>query len=251
MLILLNKMVNKQRWDIAQESERVYWDGFTTESLLKLLEDIYKKRLNLFLKKWGSLIKINKNTKILQIGCGPLDIINYFNVGKIYAIDPLANFYKEKFDIDYKSINFKQASGEEIPYANDYFDLVIINNVIDHTHIPEKVLSEINRVLKDNGIMHLEVQVYQRSFLLITKIWGPLKKLSTGNIFNIHHPHMFLLSDVEKLISKDFSIITKKHENIHKSKEERKKEKFAKRFLAFFGIIGNIYCTFICKKKSR
>ena len=241
--------INKKRWDVAQKSEKGYWETFTTGSLLGALEDPYKKKLEFFIKKWEKIIKINESTRILQIGSGPLDVINYIKVGKRYAIDPLADFYKERFNIDYKSVDFKQAPGEDIPYPDKYFDLIIINNVLDHTHLPKKVLSEINRILKDDGIMHLEVQVYQRSFLIISKLWAPIKKLFTKKMFNIHHPYMFLLSDVEKLIKKDFSIIFKKHESLDELKEKRKKEKITKNIPALFGILGNIYYIFICKKK--
>jgi len=241
--------VNKKRWIIAQESEKGYWKQFTTKSLLGYLEKVYKEKLNSLLKKWDGKIKINKNTKILQIGCGPLDIINYFKKGKRYSIDPLAEFYKKRFNIDYKSTHLKEASGEQLPYSDNYFDLVILDNVLDHTSSPEKVLSEIYRVLKKDGILHLEIQIYQKIFLVLTKIWGPIKKLFTREIFNIHHPHMFLSKDVEKMISKKFIIITKEYENVEKLKEERKKQRFTLRFLALFKILGNINYLFICKKK--
>ena len=103
--------INENRWNIAQESEKGYWEQWTTKSLLEYLEKEYKKELNLLLKRLERIIKINKNTKILQIGCGPLDIINYFKEGKTYSIDPLAEFYKKRFKIDYKSTHLKEASG--------------------------------------------------------------------------------------------------------------------------------------------
>ncbi|MAH03306.1 hypothetical protein CMI39_00790 [Candidatus Pacearchaeota archaeon] len=241
--------INENRWNIAQESEKRYWEQFKTKSLLEYLEKEYKKDLDILLKKLEKTIKINKNTKILQIGCGPLDIINYFKKGKTYSIDPLANFYKKRFKIDYKSTHLKEAPGEQIPYKDNYFDLVIINNVLDHTKDPEKVLSETYRVLKKDGILHLEIQIYQKIFLLLTKIWGPLKKLFTREMFNIHHPHMFLSYDVEKIISKKFIVINKEYEDIEKLKEERKKQRFTLRFLALFKILGNINYRFVCKKK--
>ena len=206
--------INEKRWNLAQSSEEKYWEQFTTKSLLEYLEKEYKKDLDKLLKRLRKFITINKNTKILQIGCGPLDIINYFRKGKTYSIDPLAEFYKKRFKINYKSTHLKKASGEQIPYEDNYFDLVILNNVLDHTKNPEKVLSEIFRVLKKEGILHLEIQIYQEIFLILSKIWGPLKKLFTKEMFNIHHPHMFLSKDVEKIISQKFIILDKEYEDI-------------------------------------
>ena len=111
------------------------------------------------------------------------------------------------------------------------------------------MLSETYRVLKKDGILHLEIQIYQKIFLVLSKIWGPLKKLFTRKIFNIHHPHMFLSYDVEKMISKKFSIITKEYEDIENLKEERKKQRLTLRFSAILGILGNINYIFTCRKK--
>lgn len=241
--------VDKQRWDVAQESEKEYWMQWETESLRNYLEEVYKTKLEVLLKRWEKYIKIKPNIRILQIGCGPLDIINYFKVGKRYSIDPLADFYKNRFKIDYKASNLKQAPGEEIPFPDKYFDLVIIDNVLDHTHLPEKVLAEINRVLKNRGIMHLEVQIYQERFLIASKIWGFFKKLFTGEIFNIHHPHMFRKLEIERLIGEKYDIMEKELEDLDKLKREREKQKFTSRFSAKLGLLGNINYMFICKKK--
>jgi ubiquinone/menaquinone biosynthesis C-methylase UbiE len=246
----MKEKIDEKRWEIAQESEKDYWnDEWDSKSLKDNMEEIYKKKLDNSLKIWQKYIKIGKDTKILQIGCGPLDIINYFKTGKRYSIDPLADLYKQKFNFDYKSTNLKKAGGEDIPFPDKYFDLVIINNVIDHTYLPKKVLQEIKRVLKDDGIMNLDVQVYQKSFLILAKIWGFFKKRFTGEIFNIHHPYMFHAHDIDKLVKNEFNIVHKEFEDKKKLKEERKKQKFTLRFLSKFGILGNIFYTIIATKK--
>ena len=43
-------------------------------------------------------MKLYNKTKILCVGCWPIDIINYMKICKKDSIDPLADFYKEKFD---------------------------------------------------------------------------------------------------------------------------------------------------------
>ncbi len=244
------KSVNQNRWDIAQKSEVEYWDTeWDSASLKSKMEGYYKEKLDRLLKIWDRYIKLKSSSKILQIGCGPLDLINYFKIGKRYSIDPLADMYKKKFDIDYKSTNLKKASGENIPFPDNYFDLVIINNVIDHTHLPEKVMEEIHRVLKKDGILSLDVQTYQKSFLILAKIYGFFKKIFKKEMFNIHHPYMFQVSDVNKLVGKDFNIVYREFEDKKQLKEDRKKQKFALRLLSRFGILGNIFYTVIGTKK--
>lgn len=251
--------VTLQRWEIAQESEKIYWKGFTTDSLIKHSRERYKKKAKILLKEWSKFIKIDKNSRILQIGCGPEDIINYFSIGKRYSIDPLAEFYKKKFDFDYNDLHFQKGVGEKIPFPDNYFDIVILENVLDHTHSSSKVLSEVNRVLKKKGIFHFGNYFYQKRFIQLAKVWGGIKKIFTGEIFNIHHPHMFTSMDLKQIISKTFLVI---HEEIGRDieivnnieelkKKKRKSKKLTVRIPAFFGLYGIIKYTSICKKYSK
>lgn len=254
----LKRKADLQRWQIAQDSEKEYWNEFTTEFLLKRSGDRYPKKAERLLREWSEFIKINKNTKILQIGCGPEDVINYFKTGKKYSIDPLAKFYKQKFRLDYKSSHLTEGRGEEIPFPDEYFDVVVIINVLDHTQLPDKVFSEIKKVLKKNGILHFENYIYQKRFIQLAKIKGKIKEIFKREMFNIHHPYTFTLEDVRTLVLNEFSILKESvgkdigfHENIKELSESVKKEKrFSTRILAKFGLLGLINYTCICRRKN-
>jgi len=242
------KQVNKQRWDIAQKSELDFWKEYVSSSFDMSRYNLRcKEKLNRLLKIWNNYIVINKNTRILDIG-GPIDIINQFKTGKLFSIEPLADYFKSNFKFNYKLSNIIRATGEEIPFPDKYFDLVIINNVIDHTHFPEKVLDEIHRVLKDNGIMNLEVNVYLKSFLFLSKVYGFFKKIFTREIFNIHHPYMFKSKEIDDMVEKRFIILNKRIEDKEKSKETMKNLRL--RIVKKFGILGSIHYALICKKKK-
>ena len=216
-----------------------------------------RKKGKTFEEEWKKFINLNKNSRILQIGCGPEDVINYVSIGRRYAIDPLAEFYKEKFKLNYKSIFFSSARAEKLPFKDNYFDVVVLANVLDHVEQPEKALSEIKRVLKEKGIFHFENLFYQRNFIRLAKIYGVIKKSITGNIFNIHHPFMFRLKDLKNLLSQDFSIIHEEtgiekgsSESFEEMKKMKKKEKkLTVKIPAMFGLYGIINYTAICKKK--
>jgi len=250
------KKVSDERWDIAQKSEKEYWITYTTESLKKELGDLYSKKASILLKEWSKWIKLNKNTKILQIGCGPEDVINHFKIGKKYSLDPLAEFYKKRFKFDYKESGLMEGMGEKIEFPDKYFNIVILMNVLDHVHFPEKVLSEIKRVLKDDGIFYFENFIYQKNFIHIAKIWGKFKKIFTGKMFNIHHPYMFTREDLKKMLLEKFLII---HEDLGKDigfyknmkelkKSKRKNKRLMIKIPAIFGLYGIINYTSICKK---
>lgn len=241
--------MKQDRWNIAQESEKGYWKQWDTDSLINHFDEAYKDKLTSLVLKWRKYKLITKDTTILQIGCGPLDVINYFNEGITYSVDPLADFYKQRFAIDYKSSHLIQAPGEELPFRDKSFDIVIMNNVLDHAKDPQKVLSEIKRVLKDDGILNLEVQIYQKRFLLASKIYAPIKKLFTGKMFNIHHPYMFRKNQIKNMVSKEYIIYEDELEDFKTIKENRKKQKFTQRFPAKLGFLGNINYMFVCRKR--
>jgi len=88
------KKTTFKRWKIAQNAEEEFWKKYTSKSLP---HEKYSKKAEILLRKWGEFIDIDKNTKILQIGCGPLDLINYLGNVKKYSLDPLADFYNKKF----------------------------------------------------------------------------------------------------------------------------------------------------------
>ena len=49
------------------------------------------------------------------------------------------------------------ADAHAIPFANDEFDLVVIQAVLEHLLFPSKAVEEIFRVLKDGGFVYSEV----------------------------------------------------------------------------------------------
>lgn len=252
----IKRNVSLKRWEIAHVSEEEYWNDYTTESLSKRSSERYKKKAEILIEEWKKYIKINNKTKILQIGCGPEDVINHFSIGKKYSIDPLADFYKKRFAFNYKTTNLQKAGGENIPFKNNFFDVVVLTNVLDHTYMPEKVLSEIHRVLKENGLFYFENYIFQRNFLKIAKVWGILKKVFRNEIYNIHHPYMFSLQDLRDLISDKFSIVKEEIgrqigycENFENFEESIKKErKITMKIPAVVRLYGSINYTCFCKK---
>lgn len=252
---MIKEKVSEERWKIAQESEREYWNEFNNERLIGEEAERHEKKAKILEEEWKKFITLNKNSKILQIGCGPEDVITYLKIGKRYAIDPLAEFYKKKFKLNYGNLIFLEARGEELPFKDKFFDIVILANVLDHVESPEKILSEIKRILKDNGIFHFENIFYQKNFLRVAKIWEFFKRLFTGKIFNIHHPFMFSLSELKKLLNERFKIIEEFigkeiacYENMQELRNQKiKNKRFSVKIPALFGLYGTINYIAICK----
>lgn len=158
-------------WQLSLESEKVFWQRDKERICSEWWLSIKKRRASQ-LKEWlSSFIPLNDSSMILQIGSGAEGEINFLGVGHRFAIDPLADFFKAEFsEILDPAVNFRAGVGEDLPYEDNTFDLVIIYNALDHTYDPKKVLSGINRVLKSGGISHIAVHVYPA-------VWLPPLKL--------------------------------------------------------------------------
>ena len=99
-----------------------------------------------------SNLKLNfANKKILIIGGGELGMGDCFE----------ENQSTIRLDVYKGKHNSLLADAHAIPFANEEFDLVIIQAVLEHLLFPNKAISEIYRVLKDNGTVYSEVPFLQ------------------------------------------------------------------------------------------
>lgn len=52
-------------------------------------------------------------------------------------------------------ISFVKAAGDDIPFPDDSFDLVVLNHIYEHVVDPDAIMSEIRRVLRPDGIVYM------------------------------------------------------------------------------------------------
>lgn len=102
----------------------------------------YASRLKMTIEQYNL-----KNTKALEIGCGTgflQDLINDYT-----GID-LASTSSQ-----FVHKPFVTGSAMELPFADNTFDIVWCIWVLEHIPDPERMLSEIRRVTKPNGLLFL------------------------------------------------------------------------------------------------
>ncbi len=145
----------------------------------------------------------------LDVGCASGYMISMlakdFPDKKFYGIDAYDRaiaFAKKK----YRNISFKVASAESLPFKNNFFDLVICYETIEHANKPEMLLMEIKRVLRRNGILILAMDSGNFLFRIVWNIWEKTK----GRVWSGAHLHPFHHDELEKLIIKSGLKIQKK-----------------------------------------
>jgi len=56
------------------------------------------------------------------------------------------DYFLKEFEMP-KDVKFLKGVAEELPFKDNFFDLVIATNVLNHTEQPLQVINEIKRVL--------------------------------------------------------------------------------------------------------
>lgn len=151
--------------------------------------------------------------KILDVGCSSgwfiSEIAKRFPKAKCYGIDLYnkAIAYGRRL---YPNIEFQLADVHEIPFRKNTFDLVICTEVLEHVDDPKRVLLEIKRVLKDNGVAIIELDSGSLLFNLVWFVWTKLQ----GRVWNDAHLHSFDAKKLNNLFSScKFRVIEKKKFN--------------------------------------
>ena len=93
-----------------------------------------------------------KTTKLLDAGCSYGYSTVYFSekAQQTYGID-INHEHIEAAKNKYPGINFIQGEMEALPFEDEFFDTIIMMDVLEHTNDRIKSLSEICRVLKKGG----------------------------------------------------------------------------------------------------
>ena len=91
-------------------------------------------------------LKINKNTKLLDVGCGT-GTSSQFDC-KVTGIDPSSELLK-RGKRKYPKIKFVKAYAEKLPFEDKSFDVVVSITAIQNFNNIEKGIKEIKRVGKN------------------------------------------------------------------------------------------------------
>lgn len=192
-----------KRWEKAQKIEKLYWQKeYFRESEFKELVLKYANVFEQIEKKYS----FSKSTEILDLGCGATCPSILFKNGTKYGVDPLVDFFlqkdKEKL---YNKIKLFKGRGEEIPFADNFFDAILCRNALDHMDDVNKVMEEIKRVTKEQGIIILSIYTYTSfiAFLKNTSEYIPFLR-------NIEHPFTFTPMEFKNFCAKYFEILEEK-----------------------------------------
>lgn len=123
-------------------------------------EKFYTPKMGERLPQLVSLFQLQKGAKILDVGAGTGGIVPYLleaigPEGSICAIDfaeEMVKIGRKKFQKESRVI-FEQASVEDLPYKDRFFDQIVCFGAFPHFADKPKALEEMGRVLRTQGTM--------------------------------------------------------------------------------------------------
>jgi SAM-dependent methyltransferase len=193
--------IKHTRWQQAQEYERGFWQrlGRSIEAGVAGQLDWYRWRAARLQEHLAKTPGSNSpSRRVLEIGSGPIGIVNFLDWPERYAIDPLESFYAQQpslIQLRNPGATYISGSGEHLPMEDGTCDLVIIDNVIDHTYAPQGILREIARVLAPSGRLYLSVNIHT--------VWGAfLHNLLAVLRIDKGHPYTFTSASLRQLLAR-------------------------------------------------
>ncbi|RKD22012.1 Methyltransferase domain-containing protein [Caminicella sporogenes DSM 14501] len=125
-----------------------------------------------FYLPYTSLEEMFKDKTVLDVGCGAAGKSLYYasqGAEKVYGIDPVKSYKEEAEKLAEKKglkdkFEFIIGDAANLPFEDDFFDTIILNDAMEHVDMPEKVLDECYRTLKKGGRVYINFPPYNHPY---------------------------------------------------------------------------------------
>ncbi len=128
------------------------WAGRYDKSVLQNL--VFGHSHNMFIQEINPTYKMRIN--LLDVGCGTGEFVfkmigHSYNI-RAYGVDISSDMIKiAKSKLKSDNVEFKIGDVEDLPYEDKKFDVITCSHSFHHYPNQKKAVTEMHRVLKDNG----------------------------------------------------------------------------------------------------
>jgi len=137
---------------------------------------------------------IPADAAVLEVGSGAHGLVFYFG-GRGVGVDPLAVSYASLFPMWQEDVATVAAVGEQLPFADGAFDVVLCDNVVDHAESPARIAAELSRVLAPGGLLYFTVNIHHPMYTVAAQLhsaWNALGIKYEIRPFADHTVHLTL-----------------------------------------------------------
>ncbi len=170
-------------------------------------ESYLKKDISYFISPRLDLISLmptNSQQKVLEVGMGGGDTLvhikNQLLAAEVIGIDivelPGTNQQNPLID----RVHFFDLEKEKLPFSDNYFDVIIAGDVLEHLVNPWDVLQKLNNVLKVGGHMLISLPNIRDMYALYSILLKGSFGYTTQGIFDQTHMRFFCKKDMITLI---------------------------------------------------
>ena len=175
---VVNDSVGPEEWQVAQAWERAFWlrqqknlAKFGKNQLWRLLAAfgrVERYRGDDHNQWWASRFDNykflpSKVDNAIEVGCGPYTNMRLVRKAclpaHIFLSDPLIRTYV-RFKMTFVNEMYREAGCwlddhplEDLPYKDNYFDLAVMLNVLDHVQDANACMQSLIRIVKPGGIV--------------------------------------------------------------------------------------------------
>ncbi|HZF95906.1 MAG TPA: class I SAM-dependent methyltransferase [Allosphingosinicella sp.] len=110
-------------------------------------------------KRLEAIRPFGPDVKLLEVGSGVTGHVFFFGAENGVGVDPLADAFRPHFPW-HRGVRTVAAGGENLPFADGAFDIVMSDNVVDHAEDPARIAAEMVRVLAPGGLLYFTVNVH-------------------------------------------------------------------------------------------
>jgi methionine biosynthesis protein MetW len=151
------------------------------------------------------LKRIERNSKVLDVGCGPGKLGKILIKEKnceVWGIEINKQFVKNALKNGYKKVVVGDVEkGLKFPFRRSYFDYIIFADILEHLKEPERILIKLKPFLKKGGYVICSIPNIANFVARIRLLFGVWEYEYTG-IFDRTHLRFFNLKTAKELLEK-------------------------------------------------
>ncbi len=188
--------ISVEAFRVAQESELANWAKDAQSSYRVLHEMVEHASI---VGPLRSVVGSRQFKRALEVGCGCYGLgflaVHFFDrVEQIDCVDPLPRLrivlQDQALGAYISSVRnrlcYIQCVGEALPFVSGAYDLIACINVVDHARDPGRIMREIGRVLKPDGVLIFAVSTLS---VLGEWLWRFRRRLWPDRWLFRAHPH--------------------------------------------------------------